>query len=290
MERIINHSELLLNGDGSVFHLHLKPGDVGDYIILVGDPSRVTLVSSFFSEVEKTVANREFVSSIGWYGSKRITVVSTGIGQDNIDIVLNELDALVNVDFETMQVRDRVESLKLIRLGTSGAVRSDLKEGDFVLSSISVGIDSLLRFYAESESVCLLDFEEAFMKQMNWHSDLSRPYAVAADVSLASLFSDMVIEGVTLSAPGFYAPQGRWLRLRPLFTDLVSRLQQFEFQGKRFTNIEMESSALAALSALMGHQAITICLIIAQRVAGSSNVGYHDGMKKLIEKVLCRLK
>ena len=289
MKRTINHSELLLNEDGSVFHLHLKPGDVGDYVVLVGDPSRVNLVASFFSETEKNVRNREFVSSVGRYGDKRITVVSTGIGQDNIDIVLNELDALVNVDFATMQERERIVPLNLVRLGTSGAVRPDLREGDCVLSGISVGIDSLLRFYAGGDSVCLTEFEEAFLEQMAWSPQLSRPYAVAANPELAARFADMTVEGITLSAPGFYAPQGRWLRLRPLFPDLVERLERFEFRGKRFSNIEMESSALFALAALMGHKAVTICLVIAQRVRGSGNAGYQDGMKTLVEKVLNRL-
>lgn len=288
--RVINSSELILNSDKSVFHLHLKKGDVADNIILVGDPSRVDMVTSFFSETEKKVVNREFVSVVGRYKDVRFTVVSTGIGQDNIDIVLNELDALVNVDFDTMTPCEHIKSLNIVRIGTSGGVQDSITQNSRVISQYSIGMDHLLHFYKDSVRVRNRDMERVFIDEMNLKgTQLENIYIVKADESLTTHFEDMACKGITMSAPGFYAPQGRWLRLEPTIEDMISKLNDFSYDGMKITNIEMESSAVAGLSLLMGHRAVTMCLIIAQRSKGSSNSEYKDNMVVFVKDILDKM-
>ena len=288
-KRVIPASELIINEDGSIFHLHLKPEQLADIVILVGDPGRVALVASFFDSKECEVSSREFNTITGTYKGKRMTVLSTGIGTDNIDICVTELDALANIDFATRQVKEQFRQLTLVRLGTSGALQPDIKVGEAVFSRTSVGFDGLLNYYANRNEVCDLPIEQAFMKHTDWNELLPKPYFIDADASLFELFKDSTREGITISAPGFYAPQGRWVRLQPQDPNLNAKIESFEFEGRRITNFEMEGSALAGLSALMGHRAATICTIIAQRVALDACTDYKPFVKNMIANALDRL-
>lgn len=284
---MIRKSELILNKDGSIFHLHLKPEDIGRQIILVGDPARVETIAGFFDEVILTVQNREFKTITGFYNNKKISVISTGIGTDNIDIVMNELDALVNIDLETRSIKPQSVSLDIVRIGTSGGLQNDLPVNTFVVSVKSIGFDGLLNYYANREQVSDMDFEKAFTKYTNWSGLLAAPYTVDAGHTLLKKFTDAKFKkGVTISAPGFYAPQGRELRLSLAFPGLNKSIESFSFKGLRITNFEMESSAIYGLSKLMGHNALTVCLIIANRVTLTANENYHSEMKKLIQDVL----
>ena len=265
--RTIESSELIINGDGSVFHLHLLPEQIADTIILVGDPGRVKQVAAHFQVRECEVSNREFTTVTGVYGGKRLTVVSTGIGTDNIDIVVTELDALANVDFKTRQEKEVKKQLTLLRLGTSGGLQPEIEIGTFLFSRTSIGFDGLLNFYAGRNEICDLEMEQAFMKHVGWSELLAKPYCISADDSLWQLFQDTTREGITISAPGFYAPQGRWVRLAPADVGLNEKIESFRYNGRKITNFEMESSALAGLARLMGHRAVTICTIIAQCLA-----------------------
>ena len=287
--RKIASSELIINDDGSVFHLHLRPAQLADTVILVGDPGRVDKVAGYFDSVECRVANREFMTVTGSYRGKRMSVVSTGIGTDNIDIVVNELDALVNVDFDTRTEKDSKTVLTLLRLGTCGTIQPDLRIGDLILSDMSVGFDGLLNFYKGRNEVCDLEIERVFVREIGWNELWTRPYFVACSRKLAALFADSTVRGMTISAPGFYAPQGRWLRLEPADSGLNARLERFSFEGRRFTNIEMESSALAGLARLMGHEAATICTVIAQRVALDACPDYQPFVDKMIAMSLEKL-
>ena len=257
----IPYSELIINSDGSIFHLHIKPHELADTVILVGDPGRVKMVSGYFSTVESQAENREFVSATGLYKGKRITVVSTGIGTDNIDIVVNELDALANIDFQTRTIKPEHRKLTILRLGTSGGLQPHLKLGDFVFSAISIGFDGLLNFYARRNEICLLDYEAAFIEHTHWSKQHTSPYFVRASEKLAQLFSDVSVPGMTISAPGFYGPQGRVLRL-PLANPQINELiESFRFNDQCITNFEMESSAIAGLAQLLRHDAGTVCCI-----------------------------
>lgn len=287
--RIIPPSELIINDDGSIFHLHLKPEQLADTVILVGDPGRVALVASFFESKECEVSNREFNIITGKYNGKRMTVMSTGIGIGNIDISVTELDALANVDFATRQVKPQLRQLTLVRLGTSGAIQPDIKVGDFVFSRTSVGFDGLLNYYKGRNDVCDLAIEKAFMKHTGWNELLPKPYFIDADKGLWELFKDSTVEGITVAAPGFYAPQGRWVRLEPADVHLNEKIESFEYEGRRITNFEMEGSALAGLSALMGHRAATICTIIAQRIAKDACTDYKPFVKQMIKMALDKL-
>ena len=288
--RTIPASELILNDDGSVFHLHLRPEALADTVILVGDPARSDMIAqNCFDHIEHSATNREFHCHTGMLNGKRMTVVSTGIGCDNIDIVMNELDALANVDFATRTVKPEHHSLRILRLGTSGAVRPDIELGSLVMSAVSGGIDGLLNFYAGSDAVCDRRIEAAFTEQTQWGDRLAHPYFVHNDPELIALFRDIAIPGLTLSAPGFYAPQGRVIRLPLAQTEYLERIERFEFEGMRVTNFEMESSAIAGLSALMGHRALTICAIIAQRVAGESRPDYADSVRQMVRIAMERL-
>lgn len=287
--RTIPSSELIINDDGSIFHLHLKPEQISDIVILVGDPARVELAASFFESRECEVSNREFKTITGSYKGRRMTVMSTGIGIGNIDISVTELDALANVDFATRQERKEKRQLTLVRMGTSGAIQPDIKVGEVVFSRTSIGFDGLLNYYAGRNDVCDLDIEQAFIKHTAWSELLPKPYFIDNDPTLGELFKDMSREGITIAAPGFYAPQGRWLRLQPADPELNKKIEEFNYNGRRITNFEMESSALAGLAALMGHRACTICTIIAQRIALDACTDYKPYVKAMIHNALDRL-
>lgn len=286
---MIEASELIINDDGSVFHLHLRPGELAETVILVGDPGRVDTIAKYFDSVECRRQNREFNSITGYLAGKRLSAVSTGIGCDNIDIVVNELDALVNVDFGSRTVKKEKTSLRLLRLGTSGALQRDIAIGDYVMSKWSLGMDGLLNFYDGAQKVSNQDLEREFVAQTHWGERLARPYFVENDKELVELFSDFAIAGLTASASGFYGPQGRVVRLPLADASFLDRIERFNYQGLRVTNFEMESSAIASLSKLMGHKALTICAIIAQRTAGVGQPNYSQIVNNLIEKALERL-
>ena len=288
-KRVIPASELIINEDGSIFHLHLRPEQISDIVILVGDPGRVELVASYFEEKECEVASREFKTITGSYKGRRMTVLSTGIGTDNIDIVVTELDALANIDFATRTVNDNFKQLTLVRLGTSGALQEDIKVGERVFSRTSVGFDGLLNYYANRDKVCDLAIEKAFVEHTGWNPQLTAPYFVNADASLFELFKDVTREGITIAAPSFYAPQGRWVRLQPQDLHLNEKIEAFRFGERRITNFEMESSALAGLAALMGHKAATVCTIIAQRIAKDACTDYKPFVREMIEDALNKL-
>ena len=289
MKRTIPASELILNDDGSVFHLHLRPEQLADTVLLVGDPGRVETVAARFDTREEQVSNREFHTVTGTFRGKRLSVVSTGIGTDNIDIVLTELDALANIDLTSRTVRPQFRQLTLLRLGTCGALQSDLAIGSLIFSHTSIGMDGLLNFYAGRERVCNLAMEQAMLEQVKPDPRLATPYCIDADDSLAELFRHDTVPGITISAPGFYAPQGRYLRLAPADPGLLERLAAFSFDGLHVTNCEMESSAVAGLAALMGHRAATICTVIAQRVAHDSDTDYQALIGHMIDTALARL-
>ena len=287
--RIIPSSELIINADGSIFHLHIRPEHLADIVILVGDPGRVEMVASYFDNQECNIASREFRTITGTYKGKRMTVISTGIGTDNIDIVVNELDALANIDFETRTEKAEKRVLTLLRLGTSGAIQPDIPLGAFVFAHSSVGFDGLLNYYAGRNEVCDLAIEEAFVEHTGWNPQLPAPYFIDSDESLFEHFKDSVVDGITVAAPGFYGPQGRWLRLAPADKELNAKIESFRYEGRRITNFEMESSALAGLGALMGHRAGTICTIIAQRAVKDMNTDYKPFVKQMIEMSLDKL-
>jgi uridine phosphorylase len=284
---MIPKSELILNSDGTIFHLHLKPDDLAENVILVGDQGRVDVVASHFESIEFTGNNREFRTITGSYRGQRVSVISTGIGTDNIDIVMNELDALVNIDLERREVKKETTSLKIVRIGTTGGLQSDLPVNSYVVSQKSIGFDGLLNFYAGREKYCDLLFEKAFKQYTQWPAALPSPYVVDASSRLLSKFSDPeFIKGVTISAPGFYGPQGRVLRLPVEMPQLNHLIEKFSFDNHRITNFEMESSAIYGLSRMLGHQSLTVCLVIANRVNKVANENYHQEMNKLTEKVL----
>ncbi len=289
MMRTIPASELIINDDGSIFHLHLRPEQLADTVILVGDPGRVAMVSGFFDKKECEVSNREFRTVTGSYKGKRMTVLSTGIGIGNIDISVTELDALANVDFATRQEKPEKRRLTLLRLGTSGALQPDIKVGDFVFSRTSVGFDGLLNYYKGRNEVCDLAIERAFIEHTGWNELLPKPYFIDADKALFEHFRDVTVEGITVAAPGFYGPQGRWVRLQPQDVQLNEKIESFDYNGRRITNFEMEGSALAGLAALMGHRAATICTIIAQRVALDACTDYKPFVRQMIATALDKL-
>ena len=288
-QRVIAPSELIINADGTIFHLHLKPEQLADTIILVGDPARVATIAAHFDSVECNVSNREFNTVTGYYKGKRMSVISTGIGIGNIDICVTELDALANVDFATRTVKDTFRRLTLVRLGTSGALQEDIEVGEVVFARTSVGFDSLLGYYAGRNEVCDLDMQRAFMEHTQWSELLAPPYFINADNELWEHFKDSVTEGITIAAPGFYAPQGRYVRLQPADMNLNEKIEAWRYDGRRITNFEMEGSALAGLAALMGHRATTICTIIAQRVAKKAQPDYKPYVEAMIRMALDKL-
>ncbi len=292
MKQYFPPSELIINEDGSVFHLHVRPEWLADKVILVGDPGRVSLVASHFDNKECDVQSREFHTITGTYQSKRITVVSTGIGCDNVDIVMNELDALANINFATRQAKPQFRQLQLVRIGTCGGLQPETPVGTFICSVKSVGFDGLLNFYAGRNAVCDLPMERAFLNHMGWTGNLCAPapYVIDADAELVERIArkDMV-RGITIAAGGFFGPQGRELRIPLADPRQNEKIESFEYQSLRITNFEMESSALAGLSRLMGHKATTVCMVIANRLAHEANTGYKNSIDALIETVLDRI-
>lgn len=286
---MIPPSELIINTDGSVFHLHLRPEQIADTIILVGDPARVDMIAKYFDTIECRAANREFNSVTGEYKGKRMTALSTGIGIGNIDISMTELDALANIDFATRTVKEQLRQLTILRLGTSGALQSDIEVGDVVFARTSLGFDGLLSYYAGRNEVCDLALEQAFVNHTEWDSLMPRPYFVDADQELWELFKDSTTEGITIASPGFYAPQGRWVRLKPADEQMNAKIESFSFNSRRITNYEMEGSAIAGLAALMGHRAATMCTIIAQRIAQNANTDYKPFVERMIVMALDKL-
>jgi len=283
-------SELIINKDGSIFHLHLLPEDIADNIILVGDPGRVEVVASFFERIELKKQNREFCTITGAYNGKRISVISTGIGTDNIDIVVNELDAIANIDLKTRTRKEGHKTLNLIRIGTSGALQTNIPVDSFLMSKRSIGFDGLLNFYANRNLVADVDFEEAFKKHVNWNHLLPSPYVVDASEDLIKkLDGPGIHKGITISAPGFYGPQGRQLRLPILDQQINDKIEAFDFDGQKITNYEMESSAIYGLSKLLGHNAITLCAIIANRPLREYSKDYKPVIKELIKTVLDKI-
>lgn len=290
MTKKIAPSELILNPDGSIFHLHLKPGQVAGDVILVGDPGRVEMIAKFFDTIEVRAQNREFVTVTGHYKGKRITVLSTGIGTDNIDIVINELDALVNINLETREIKEEKTSLNLIRIGTSGALQGDIPVDAFLASRKAIGFDGLMNFYARREEIADLEFENAFKTYTNWNTLLASPYVVDCDTDLYNKITDNeFISGVTISAPGFYGPQGRELRLNVVDRHINDKIELFRFNEMKITNYEMECSAIYGLSKLLGHQALTVCIIIANRITHQASADYKPVMKRLVNKILDKL-
>jgi uridine phosphorylase len=286
---VIPLSELVINSDGSIFHLHLRPEDVADTVILVGDPARVDMIAGYFDKIELEKANREFVTKTGYIGKKRLSVLSTGIGADNIDIVMTELDALVNVDFGSRMVKRQHHSLRILRLGTSGALQKDIPLGSIIMSDISVGFDGLLNFYANRDSVGLNMMEKAFIEHTNWNRRLADPYFVPASEMFVNLFDKDVVHGMTVSAPGFYGPQGRVVRLELADPDFLAKIESFRYNNMRINNFEMEGSAIAGLSLLLGHQAATICTAIANRYLKEMNTDYKYFVIKMVEKAIEKL-
>lgn len=288
--RIIPASELAINSDGSVFHLHVKPGQLANRVVLVGDPARVTTVASFFESKECEVSSREFHTITGHYQGKRITVVSHGIGTDNIDIVLNELDALANIDFSTRTIKPEFTQLSLVRIGTSGGLQPFVPIGTYVAAEKSIGFDGVIYFYANSNSVRDAQLEAELIKQLDWKLSGLWPYVVSADPSLIEqITGNDIIRGTTIAANGFYGPQGRELRLPLTDPELNKKIEAFDYKGRKITNFEMESSSLAGLAALMGHRAMTVCCIIAGRVDNNMNTNYKGSLDELIKTVLDRI-
>ncbi len=289
----IPESELIINSDGSVFHLHLKPEELADNVIMVGDPSRVDMIAEYLNDIEFRHASREFVSVTGKYNGKRITALSHGIGPDNIDIVMTELDALANVDFSTREVKPVHRALNILRIGTSGALHADIPLGSYVLAHISVGFDGVMNWYGNREKVTIPAVEKAFKEHMNWPDVLPSPYFVKASPKIIDLMKDVTIQGVTISACGFYGPQGRVVRVPLAMPNMLEDIETFRFSDSgvdyRITNFEMESSPLAGLCAHLGHNASTVCCIIANRYLQSSNPDYKPAIRKLVELSLERM-
>ena len=282
-------SELIINEDGSISHLHLKPQELADKVILVGDPGRVALVASHFDGVECEANNREFRTITGNFKKKRITIVSTGIGCDNIDIVLNELDALANINFETRKENAKLRPLTLVRIGTCGGLQPNTPIGTFIASEKSIGFDGLLNYYANRDKLDIA-FEKEFKKQVNWNPQLGNPYVADADKELLEqIAQDDMVRGVTIACGGFFGPQGRRLRIPLADPQLNEKIVKFEYNRYKITNFEMESSALAGLAQHMGHKAVTCCMVIANRIQKEANSGYKNTIDGLIKKVLERI-
>jgi len=283
-------SQLIINSDGSIFHLHLKPEQLADNVILVGDPGRVALVAAYFDTQECSVSSREFNTITGKYKGKRITVISTGIGTDNIDIVMNELDALSNINLETRTEKPDFRQLTIIRIGTSGGMQPEIPLGSFLISEKSIGFDGVLNFYAGRDAVSDLEFEESMKKHLVWNPQFAAPYVVDADPELVNrIGKDDMLRGVTISANGFYGPQGRVLRINLADMQLNDKIESFRYGKYRITNYEMEGSAIAGLSKLMGHKAMTVCCIIANRRVEAATTDYKPFIEKLVKTVLDRI-
>lgn len=290
MKKYFAESELIINADGSVFHLHIHPAQLADKVILVGDPGRVETVAAHFETRECDIASREFHTVTGSYQGKRISVISTGIGCDNIDIVMNELDALANIDFKTRYEKEQLRSLEVVRIGTCGGLQPYTPVGTYIASAKSIGFDGLLNFYAGRNTVCDLAFEQAFTEYMNWNPQLPAPYVIDANPELFErIAGNDMVKGVTIACGGFFGPQGRELRVPLADPEQNEKIENFTFAGWQITNFEMESSALAGLARLMGHRATTCCMVIANRRAKEANTGYKNSIDGLIRTVLSRI-
>lgn len=292
MSRFFPASQLIINADGSAFHLHLHPEHLADKVILVGDQDRVNMVASFFDEgsLECNVQSREFHTITGKYRGKRISCISTGIGTDNCDIVMNEIDALANIDFTTRTEKDVKRQLEIVRVGTCGGMQEDILLGTFLVSQKSIGFDGVLAFYEGRDRIADLGFEEALVDFIHYPEKAARPYVVSADPELVNrIAQDDMMRGCTIAANGFYGPQGRVLRCNIAVPDINERISDFRYEGQRITNYEMEGSAIAGLSLLMGHKAMTVCCVIAQRKVEAANTDYKPRIKQLVQTVLERI-
>ena len=285
----IAESELIINSDGSIFHLHIRPEQLARNVILVGDPGRVAMFKPYFQTLECEGASREFVWATGVYNNSRITVLSTGIGTDNIDIVMTELDALANIDFATREVKPEHTTLNVVRLGTCGALQPEIPLGAFILSHISIGFDGLMNWYANREEITNIDMEQAFMKHMNWPKDLPTPYFVSASQKLIDLFADSTVRGMTISSPGFYGPQGRVVRQGLAMPNMLEDIESFRYEDRKITNFEMEGSAIAGIAGHLGHEAITVCCAIAHRYLKDANTDYKPRVAQLVKLVLDKI-
>lgn len=285
----IAESELIINSDGSIFHLHIRPEQLAHKVILVGDPGRVAMFKPYFQTLECEGASREFVWATGVYNNSRITVLSTGIGTDNIDIVMTELDALANIDFATREVKPEHTTLNVVRLGTCGALQPEIPLGAFILSHISIGFDGLMNWYANREEITNVDMEQAFMKHMNWPKDLPTPYFASASQKLIDLFADSTVRGMTISSPGFYGPQGRVVRQGLAMPNMLEDIESFRYEDRKITNFEMEGSAIAGIAGHLGHEAITVCCAIAHRYLKDANTDYKPRVAQLVKLVLDKI-
>lgn len=289
-DRIIPASELIINGDNSAFHIHLKPEQLRDKIILVGDPGRVDMVAAYFDRVDYDVQSREFHAVGGTYRGKELMCISHGIGPDNIEIVVTELDALANVDFATRKVRDKHRTLEMVRVGTSGSLQEDLHIGQFVMAQKGMGFDGILNFYADRNAVCDLQFEKEFCAHVNWDSMMAAPYVADADPELIERIGrDDMVRGYTIAAVGFYAPQGRMVRLNLADPTLNEKIESFRFNQRPITNFEMESACLQGMAKMLGHKAMTVCCIIAERRVTKADTDYKPHVRRLVETVLDRI-
>lgn len=285
----IPESELIINSDGSIFHLHIRPEQLATHVILVGDPGRVAMIKEMADSVKYEGASREFVWFTGTYHGTEFTALSTGIGTDNIDIVMTELDALVNVDFTTREIKEKHTTLSIVRIGTCGAIQPEINVGDFILSHYSIGFDGLLNWYAHREKVTDAAMEKTFMEYMKWPSDLPTPYFVKSSEKLVKLFEPFTVKGMTISAPGFYGPQGRVVRNQLAMPNMVDDIEHFKYGEYRITNFEMEGSAIAGLATHLGHEATTVCCVVAQRHNKAALTDYKPRIQKLVSGVLEKL-
>lgn len=282
-------SELILNPDGSIYHLHLLPGQLADIVLVVGDPGRVSEVSKHFDRIDHQVSNREMITHTGWIGKKHLTVLSSGMGPNNMDIVLNELDALVNIDLKERTVKENHKQLSIIRIGTSGGLQPDIPTDSLIASTHGIGLDGLLYFYANYADVIDQDMTNAFCRHTNWPDNLPHPYSVAADPLLLSLIGEGIYSAITCTSPGFYGPQGRQLRLKPTLTNIGELLSSFRYNDMSIGNFEMETSALYGLGSLLGHRTLTVCAVIANRCVKEFFPNYKLTVERLIIHVLERV-
>jgi len=285
----IKESELIISPKGAIYHLNLHPENLAENIIVVGDPGRVPEISALFDKIECKILHRELCTHTGYFNNKHISVVSTGMGPDNIDIVMNELDALVNVDLVKREPKDHHTTLNIVRLGTSGALQGDLAVDSFLMSEYGLGLDGMLHFYKASKEVCDQEMAAAFIKHMNWGKNLPTPYIVKASQKLLNKMGEGFNKGITATAPGFYGPQGRQIRLELAYPDINDQLETFRYNGQRICNLEMETSALYGLGAMLGHETLTVCVLIANRVSKQFSLDYKKPVRELVEKVLERI-